>query len=165
MLTDGETGILNSLQQSDVDADYAFSTLRLSLLGELGDWTQRATARLDESIWPRGECPVCGAGPVLAESRGLDQRRFLRCDRCGAGWLSDRLRCPFCGENDHRALRVLYAQDDRERCRLVLCDGCGNRLKVLTTLAPLSHPGLVVAQFTMLHLDFIDDASIPYQTF
>jgi len=32
---------------------------------------------------------------------------------------------------------------------------------VLTSLAPLSHPGLVLAQFTMLYLDFVDDASIP----
>jgi hypothetical protein len=58
-------------------------------------------------------------------------------------------------------LRALFAEEDQERCRLVLCDGCGGRLKVITSLAPLSHPGLILAQFTMLYLDFVDDASIP----
>jgi len=161
MLIQGEQSIVPSLQQFDVEPNYALSTLRLSLLGELGDWSNRATAKLCESSWPHGDCPVCGASPALAESRGLEQRRFLRCDRCGAGWPSSRLRCPFCGENDHHALRTLFAEEDQERCRLVLCDGCGGRLKVITSLAPLSHPGLVLAQFTMLYLDFVDDASIP----
>jgi Protein involved in formate dehydrogenase formation len=160
MLIKGEQNLLPSLQQFDVEPNYAFSTLRLGLLGELGDWSNRVTAQLCESSWPHGECPVCGASPALAESRGLEQRRFLRCDRCGAGWPSDRLRCPFCGVNDHHALRTLFAEEDQERCRLVLCDGCGGRLKVITSLAPLSHPGLVLAQFTMFYLDFIDDASI-----
>ena len=164
MLVDGEQSILPSLQQFDVEPNYALSTLRLSLLGELGDWSNRATAQLCESRWPHGDCPVCGASPALAESRGLEQRRFLRCDRCGAGWPSNRLRCPFCGENDHHALRTLFAEEDQGRCRLVLCDGCGGRLKVITSLAPLSHPGLVLAQFTMLYLDFINDASIPRET-
>jgi len=160
VLNQGEQSIVPSLQQFDVEPNYALSTLRLSLLGELGDWSNRATAKHCESSWPHGDCPVCGASPALAESRGLEQRRFLRCDRCGAGWPSSRLRCPFCGENDHHALRTLFAEEDQGRCRLVLCDGCGGRLKVITSLAPLSHPGLVLAQFTMLYLDFVDDASI-----
>ncbi len=164
MLIRGEPSILPSLQQFDVEPNYALATLRLSLLGELGDWSNRATAEVCEASWPRGDCPVCGASPALAESRGLEQRRFLRCDRCGAGWPSSRLRCPFCGEDDHHALRTLFAEDDQERCRLVLCDGCGGRLKVITSLAPLSHPGLVLAQLTMLYLDFVVDASVPGET-
>ncbi len=164
MLIQGEQSIVPSLEQFDVEPNYALSTLRLSLLGEWGDWSNRATAKLCESSWPRGDCPVCGASPALAESRGPERRRFLRCDRCGAGWPSSRLRCPFCGENDHHALRTLFAEEDQERCRLVPCDGCGGRLKVITSLAPLSHPGLILAQFTMLYLDFVDDASIPRET-
>ena len=71
MLVDGEQCILPSLQQFAVEPNYALSTLRLSLLGELGDWSNRATAQLCESRWPHGDCPVCGASPALAESRGL----------------------------------------------------------------------------------------------
>jgi hypothetical protein len=164
LLALGEDRIMPSLGQLGVEHNYALSTLRLALLGELGEWSDRATAQLSDSSWPRGDCPVCGASPALAESRGLEQRRFLRCDRCGAGWPCNRLQCPFCGEDDHRALRSLFAQEDQVRCRLVLCDGCGGRLKVITTLAPLSHPGLVVAQFTTLYLDFIDEESNPRES-
>ncbi len=161
MLIHGEQSILPAFQQFDVEPAYTLSTLRLGLLGELGDWSKRATAELSEASWPHGDCPVCGAAPALAESRGLEQRRFLRCDRCGAGWPSSRIRCPFCGENNHHALRTLFAEADQARCRLVLCDGCGGRLKVITCLAPLSRPGLILAQFTMLYLDFVGDASLP----
>jgi formate dehydrogenase maturation protein FdhE len=100
----------------------------------------------------------------MARSTRATAGQFLRCDRCGAGWPSNRLQCPFCDEDDHRALRSLFAQEDQDRCRLVLCDGCGGRLKVITTLAPISHPGLVVAQFTMLYLDFIDEESNPRES-
>jgi hypothetical protein len=157
MLAEGEEYIRGSLEQLGVQPDYAFSILRLTLLGELGEWSGRVSSLLSETSWPRCDCPVCGRAPALAESRGLGQRRYLSCSCCGAGWPSDRMRCPFCGQADHWLLQSLFAEQDQDRCRLAVCDGCGGRLKVITTLAPLSAPGLVVAEFTMLYLDFIDD--------
>lgn len=68
MLIQGEQSILPSLQQFDVEPNYALSTLRLSLLGELGDWSNRATAKPCESSWPHGDCPVCGASPAREAS-------------------------------------------------------------------------------------------------
>jgi hypothetical protein len=50
-------------------------------------------------------------------------------------------------------LRSWFAEEDQHRCRLVVCEGCGGRLKVITTLAPLSPAGLIFAEFTMLYLD------------
>ena len=64
---------------------------------------------------------------------------------------------PTCGRTDHRILRYLFAEEDQGRFRLAICDACGGRLKVITTLAPLSPPGLVVAEFTMLYLDLIEE--------
>ena len=55
----------------------------------------------------------------------------------------------------------LFAEEDRERCRLVLCNGCGGRLKVITSLAPPVSSGLVLAQFTMFYLDFIETRAYP----
>jgi hypothetical protein len=158
MLCHGEDHIITMFEQSEIDTAYAISILRLTLLGELGEWSGRVCDLLSESSWPRCNCPVCGKAPGLAESRGLEQRRYLRCSCCGAGWPFDRLRCPFCGKADHRLLRSLFAEEDRDRCRLAVCDGCGGRLKVITTLGALSPPGIVVAEFTMLYLDFIDDS-------
>src|SRR3989442_13228665 len=51
--------------------------------------------------WWEGYCPVCGAWPTLAEFRGLERKRWLRCGRCGIGWEVPWLRCPFCAETSH----------------------------------------------------------------
>jgi len=92
LLTAGEERIAGPLEQHGLDPAYAFSIFRLALLGELGDWSARICGHRSELGWSRCDCPVCGAAPALAESRGLEQQRFLRCLRCGAGWPGNRLR-------------------------------------------------------------------------
>ena len=141
LLMAGDEGLESSPERIGIEPAYATSVLRLVLLGELGDWTARIGSHLDESSWPRGLCPVCGAWPALGETRGLEQRRFLRCDLFAAGWPGNRLQCPFCGQTDHHALRYVYAEGEQDRYRLTICDGCGGRVKLIATLAPLSPPG------------------------
>jgi hypothetical protein len=155
LLVEGVEALAVTLEAAEVEASYAVSALRLGLLGEVGDWSGRITSHLAEASWPRGLCPVCGAAPALAEARGLEQRRFLRCGFCAAGWPAARGRCPSCGQSDPKLLRYLLAEQDCDRYRLVLCDACGGRLKVIATLSPLSPPGLVVAELATLHLDLI----------
>jgi FdhE protein len=139
------------------DPDLAASVLRLSLLPALARWSEAIARHRPEGLWGRGECPNCGAAPVLAESRGLEQRRALRCGLCAADWFGDRMRCPFCGETDHRAFRSRFVEGEQDRYRLVHCDGCGLALKVVSTLAALTAPGLVVAELATVHLDLIAD--------
>lgn len=155
MLLQGESAAETDIPRPAVEPSFASSVLRLILLAELGDWTRRIVAHLDEASWRRGDCPVCGAWPALAESRGLEQRRFLRCDRCGADWPVNRLQCTYCGDVDHHSQRYLFAEGEQNRFRLAVCDTCGGRLKVIATLKPLSDPGLLVAQLAMVHLDWI----------
>ncbi len=152
-LCDGAEDLSPEIAGAGIPAEYAHSILRMTLLGELGDWSSRVCDHLEESSWRFFGCPVCGRPPTLGESRGLEQRRWLRCTCCGAGWPGHRLQCCFCGEVNPHRLRSLYAEEDQHRCRLVVCDGCGGQLKVITTLAPLSPPGLILAEFTMLYLD------------
>jgi FdhE protein len=155
-LMDGSVTLSPELEAAGIGAEYGHAVLRMSLLGELGDWSTRISVDLQESSWRYLGCPVCGAPPALAESRGLEQRRYLRCHRCGAGWPGHRMQCSFCGEVNPHRLRSYFAEHDQHRCRLVVCDGCGGRLKVVTTLAPLSPPGIIFAEFTMLYLDELD---------
>jgi hypothetical protein len=103
----------------------------------------------------RGECPVCGDAPCLAEERGLERRRWLRCGRCAASWAAGRLSCPGCGTDDHRHLRHLAVEGEEQRRRVVVCTSCDARLKVVATLVPLSAPGLLVAELASSHLDFV----------
>ena len=60
-----------------------------------------------------------------------------------------------CGEADSRALRSTYVEGEGDRFRLACCDRCGFALKVVSTLAPLSPPGLLVTELATVHLDMI----------
>lgn len=129
------------------------SVLSLALLPTLAHLSGRLAAIRSEGLWTRGDCPNCGGPPVLAESRGLEQRRYWRCGLCAADWDGERLGCPFCGETGHRHLHYLFAEGEQDRYRVSLCDTCGGRLKVVSTLSPIPAPGLLVADLATAHLD------------
>lgn len=142
---------------SGLDAALARSVLRLSLLPVLAPLAGALDALRPEGLWGRGECPGCGGPAALGESRGLEQRRRWRCGVCAADWAGDRLRCPFCGETDHRRLSYRFAEDRPDAERLCVCETCGGRLAVVATLTPLSAPGLLVAELAAVHLGLADD--------
>lgn len=84
--------------------------------------------------WNQGCCPVCGAWPVLAELRGLERQRVLRCGRCATAWSRAVLRCTFCDERDHRRQGSLVPQEGGEFLRIETCSSCRGYLKCFTTL-------------------------------
>lgn len=104
--------------------------------------------------WEHGFCPSCGGPPLLAEQRGLEQLRFLRCGQCASEWQADRLWCPFCGTHDHKQLAYLHTESDEQR-RAATCDNCHGYVKMLATLAPLTPAALLVEDLATLHLDMI----------
>ena len=140
-----------------LDPALARSVLRLALLPALAAHAQRLAAIRPEGAWSGGGCPNCGGPPTLAESRGLEQRRAWRCGLCAGDWPGDRLRCPFCGESDHRKLGYQFVEGEQDRYRLSHCDSCGGRLKVVSTLSPISTPGLLVVELATAHLDQLED--------
>jgi hypothetical protein len=145
---------------AELDPTQVESVLRLAVLPALAPGSELICARLTEGAWPRGTCPVCGSAPALAESRGLEQRRRLRCDRCAADWPWQHFLCPFCRTSDHRSLRYEFAEGEQDRYRLAICDSCGGRIKIIATLAPISPPGLLVAELAAIHLDFVGDSPV-----
>jgi FdhE protein len=103
--------------------------------------------------WAYGYCPLCGGWPALAESRGLDGTRHLRCGACGSGWRIDVLRCPFCGEDDHDKLGSLVSARSLEQQRVDVCDGCHRYVKTVTTLRPIRPADVVLQDLATLVLD------------
>jgi RNA polymerase subunit RPABC4/transcription elongation factor Spt4 len=113
-----------------------------------------ATAPLRRGVpWDRGYCPVCGGPPLLAEFRGLDQSRFLRCGDCAASWEAPRQWCPACGNRDHELLGFLSREGEEARYRVATCDACRTGIKTLSTLSALPPLMLLVADAATLHLD------------
>ncbi len=114
---------------------------------------RRAWAERVPVGWAHGYCPICGGWPALAEIRGLDGNRHLRCAPCGSDWRTEWLRCPFCGEGDHEKLGSLISPDRRERQTIEVCEGCRGYVKTITTLAPMRPEHVVVEDLATLVLD------------
>jgi FdhE protein len=94
--------------------------------------------------WPHGYCPVCAAWPALAEARGLEGRRQLRCGRCGGDWSFDWLRCPFCGNGDHTKLGGLVSETAGDMRKVETCQPCRGYVKTVTTLVARSASEVVL---------------------
>ncbi len=136
-----------------LDVGLMATVLRWTLFPVLTRWAEELASLREGAGWERGCCPTCGSWPLLAEFRGLEQVRFLRCGLCASGWEFPRLACPFCGGRDHRQLGYLHAQGEEASRRAATCAACRGYVKTVATLAPLTAPGLLVADVATLHLD------------
>jgi FdhE protein len=105
------------------------------------------------SDWAWGYCPICGGWPALAESRGLDGHRYLRCGACGSGWPTDVLRCHVCGEDADEKLGSLVSARTLEQQRVDVCDACQHYIKTITTTAPMRPQDVVLHDMGTLALD------------
>ena len=84
---------------------------------------------IDDSIWYRGRCPICGGEPDLAALERGSGRRLLLCSRCDSEWAFRRIGCPFCGNDDPR--RLAYYPSHDHIYRLSVCEQCRRYLKTI----------------------------------
>ena len=104
---------------------------------------------------PDGYCPVCAAWPILAERRGLDRSRQLRCGRCAVEWQIQWLCCVYCGERDHRRLGSLVPEDGGEVLKVEICHTCGGYLKSVATLQRIPAIELLLRDLDTVELDLV----------
>jgi len=135
-----------------VDADALAAVAQLAA-GPLLQACRRRFAAAVPGDWNEGCCPLCGAWPALAESRGLDRARRLRCARCGADWAGVVLRCPFCRNADHQTLGSLVAEGEGEARKVDTCDRCRGYLKSVATLRPWAADEVALADLATVDLD------------
>jgi FdhE protein len=127
-------------------------TGRYAAIPVLHDAATRLAGRIPVG-WHQGYCPVCGAWPILAESRGLEQARRLRCGRCATDWAGEWLCCSYCGERDHTRLGSLVADSPGSSIRVDGCGSCHAYLKTIPTLGPLSAAELLLCDLESVELD------------
>ena len=113
----------------------------------------RATGWEAPPSWWEGYCPVCGAWPALAEFRGLERKRWLRCGRCGSGWEREWLRCPFCDEQSHEQLGYLAPEEGEATRKVEVCDSCKGYLKAHATISALPPWAVLLEDLTTVPLD------------
>ncbi len=129
----------------------AQNTLRSSLRV----WGRLLAPLAKEVAWNKVTCFVCGAPATLAELQENNQVKHLRCGSCGADWQCRRLQCMHCGNEDHKTLRYLYAENQRERMHVEACDRCHGYLKVISSFTPVPAEMLPVEDLATLHMDYI----------
>jgi len=131
-------------------ADLARALAHPAALPLLAACAARAGAR---EGWDRGFCPVCGAWPAIAELRGLEASRQLRCGRCGSDWATAWMACVYCGNDDHRELAGLVSESAGAMRRVDTCHRCRGYLKSVTTLTARSHAEVVLEDMATVAYD------------
>ena len=107
------------------------------------------------AYWPHGYCPVCAAWPTLAERRGLDRSRRLRCGRCATEWEVQWLCCIYCGEKQHELLGMLEPDERSEQLKVETCGTCRGYLKSIASLQGFSPMELLLRDLETVELDLV----------
>ncbi|MDI6752011.1 MAG: formate dehydrogenase accessory protein FdhE [bacterium] len=87
---------------------------------------RKLKTRIDEKLWFRSYCPVCGSKPLLARLKKEDGKRVLQCAICNTEWQFLRIKCIWCGTEDSKDLRFFWVD---ESCRVDVCDKCKGYIK------------------------------------
>jgi FdhE protein len=140
--------------ERDIDEAALASLAHLASLPVLQSCGQFLEQRIP-GYWQYGYCPVCAAWPTLAERRGLDRSRRLRCGRCAAGWEVEWLYCIYCGERDHRQLGSLEPDQQGEMLKVETCATCKGYLKSIATLQGFTPFELLLQDLETVELDLV----------
>jgi FdhE protein len=108
-----------------------------------------------DPAWSEGICPICGDWPLLAEQRGLERARRLRCGRCGSDWAQPGIRCPYCDATGHAARSALVSEQDGEARKVETCAACHGYLKSVSTLRPWAGDEVSLADLATVDLDLV----------
>lgn len=84
---------------------------------------------VDQELWRRGACPVCGGLPDMALLDRGQGERWLVCSRCDGRWRFQRTECPYCSCVDQS--RLSYFTDKKGEFRLYVCEECHSYLKAV----------------------------------
>jgi len=157
LVASGERGAVGAVAgKLHLDPDLVWALSLNAIKPALHSWRrQLAPMKTEEMCWDRDHCFICGATAMLGELRGDVQARHLRCGQCGADWRVSRLRCIYCGNEDHNSLGYIQAEAGNEKVRAEVCDKCHGYIKVIATFAPTPSGMLPVEDLATLHLDYI----------
>lgn len=117
------------IQSSHAEQDVIEAVVHGALKPFLVNYSNVLAGKVDQNLWRKCYCPVCGGIPDFGFLEKGVGERWLLCSRCDACWLFQRLECPFCHNNNHDLLS--YFSYDSGRYRLYVCDNCHSYIKVI----------------------------------
>jgi FdhE protein len=140
--------------EHDIDAGALGSVAHLAAFPLLQSCGRLLEGRVP-AYWHHGYCPVCAAWPILAERRGLDRSRRLRCGRCAAAWEVQWLYCIYCGEREHDRLGFLEPDDRGETLKVETCATCRGYLKSMASLQGFPAFELLLQDLETVEFDLV----------
>ncbi len=148
-------GRLEAIARSlDIDPDALAAVATLAVMPLLQALRRRFGPGADPR-WDEGWCPICGGWPHLAEQRGLERARRLRCARCGGDWVQPGIRCPYCGAIGHEARAALVSEQDGEARKVETCSTCRGYLKSVSTLRAWAGDEVALVDLATVDLDLV----------
>ncbi|TES92662.1 MAG: formate dehydrogenase accessory protein FdhE [Candidatus Cloacimonadota bacterium] len=85
---------------------------------------------IEDYVWEKGSCPMCGTNPGMAKLEKEVGRRLLWCPLCSSEWVYRRMKCPFCENDEQKSLRFFYVDDD-SFYRVDVCETCKGYVKTI----------------------------------
>ncbi len=125
----GEELPLTSGWEDDSDKILASNILWESLAPFYRKCGSILASGMDQSIWQRGHCPVCGSAPLMGFFRNEDGLWLVECSLCHTLWNLQRASCPFCSES-LGSLEFLYIEDEPGK-RVQYCSSCKVYIKTV----------------------------------
>ncbi len=126
-----------------------------SLRPELEIIAEKYGEIVEKSKWSEGYCPICGKEPKIGEIRKEeDGKRYLFCHQCGFKWHFNRIKCPFCGNEEQHSL-AYFEVEGEERYRVDVCNKCRRYIKTVELPKSSEEPDLDIEDIATLHLDMI----------
>jgi len=148
-------GRLEALARSlDIDPHALAAVAALAVVPLLQALRRRFGPAVDPR-WHEGWCPICGGWPHLAEQRGLERTRRLRCARCGGDWVQPGIRCPYCGAIGHESRAALVSEQDGEARKVETCSACRGYLKSVSTLRAWAGDEVTLTDLATVDLDLV----------
>ena len=148
---------LEALARSlDIDPDALAAVAALAVMPLLQALRRRfGPLEAVDPHWHEGHCPICGGWPHLAEQRGLERTRRLRCARCGGDWVQPGIRCPYCGVVGHESRAGLVSEQDGEARKVETCSACRGYLKSVSTLRAWDGDEVALIDLATVDLDLV----------
>jgi len=114
-----------------VDDGLLTSAIAATLKPFLFAYSRLLLPEVDQELWRRRYCPICGGKPDFAYLDKERGARWLLCTRCDTEWLFLRLECPYCGTQNQDALAYFTDGEKSYLYRLYVCEQCRTYIKAI----------------------------------
>jgi len=136
-----------------IDDELLTSVVAAAVKPFLFAYSRLLLPEVDQELWRRRYCPVCGGKPDFAYLERERGARWLLCSRCDAEWLFLRLECPYCGTQNQDALAYFTDEEQSYLYRLYVCEECRTYIKAIDLRRAESEVLLPLERVTTLDMD------------